>query len=227
MIAIPASAAAARRPAVVARCAPAHAHVLLANAQAEVYTAVEFVGRYPERTTIVRGCAKGHKRTYALGQVEACEGGAGGEGCLGIKLERLAGPVVAFAENRVAYAPVGELSGPAGVASARWLVVVRDLRTGRVLQTVPTGTLQIPQREVTGVGYAVAIVVKSDGAVAWIAENREQSAGTKIDYEVHAVDNTGSRLLASGTGIDPHSLALAGSTLYWKQGGKPMSAPLD
>jgi hypothetical protein len=74
-----------------------------------------------------------------------------------------------------------------------------------------------------GIGATAAIVVKSDGAVAWIVETRQEE-GT---YEVHAVDKAGSRLLASGADIDPSSLALAGSTLYWTQGGKPMSASLN
>jgi len=46
-------------------------------------------------------------------------------------------------------------------------------------------------------------------------------------YEVRAVDKTGSRLLASGGDIDPTSLALAGSTLYWTQGSLPFSAQLQ
>jgi hypothetical protein len=68
-------------------------------------------------------------------------------------------------------------------------------------------------------------VVKSDGAVAWIVAiyGREHPA----EYEVHALDRTGSRVLAFGPGISPRSLALAGSTLYWTQGGNPMSAPLN
>jgi hypothetical protein len=45
--------------------------------------------------------------------------------------------------------------------------------------------------------------------------------------EVHAVDTTGSRLLASGTDIGSKSLALAGSTLYWTQGDTPMSTTLN
>jgi hypothetical protein len=66
----------------------------------------------------------------------------------------------------------------------------------------------------------VAIVVKSDGSVAWIVESSSE-------YQVRAVDKSGSRVLSSGTNIDPHSLALAGSTLYWTQGGKPKSAMLN
>ena len=71
------------------------------------------------------------------------------------------------------------------------------------------------------------MVVKSDGAVAWIAENEIGPPHGPPEYEVNAVDKTGNRTLAAGTDIAPSSLALAGSTLYWTQGGKPMSAPLN
>jgi len=44
---------------------------------------------------------------------------------------------------------------------------------------------------------------------------------------VHAADMAGSRLLASGSDLDPTSLALAGNTLYWTEGGQPHSAQLN
>jgi len=37
----------------------------------------------------------------------------------------------------------------------------------------------------------------------------------------------GTRLLASGFDVSPSSLALAGSTIYWTQGGKPESSTLN
>jgi hypothetical protein len=78
-----------------------------------------------------------------------------------------------------------------------------------------------------GVGPAVAIIVKSNGSVAWIAENEIGPPRGPAEYEVHALDSSGSRMLAFGSDIDPHSLALAGSTLYWTQGDKPFSAALQ
>jgi hypothetical protein len=122
-------------------------------------------------------------------------------------------------------------------------VVVRDLRTGRVLHRVPTGAPLEPKPGYVGVGNVVSIVVKSDGAVAWIADDYERSGtahGTEY-IDVYAVDKSGTRLLAAGTEIDPSSLALSvggsnigqgsrtapGSTLYWTQGGQPMSASLN
>jgi hypothetical protein len=81
--------------------------------------------------------------------------------------------------------------------------------------------------------------------VAWVAEDYERSSrvhgGTEAPFfDVYASDRTGTRLLASGTNVDPSSLALsagsfgvggllratAGSTLYWTQGGKSESALL-
>ena len=75
------------------------------------------------------------------------------------------------------------------------------------------------------------MVLKTDGSVAWINEFGlvVNKFGTvhPMEYEVHAVDKNGSRVLGSGTNVDPHSLALAGSTLYWTQDGSPMSTVLN
>jgi hypothetical protein len=68
-----------------------------------------------------------------------------------------------------------------------------------------------------------ALLVKSDGSVAWIVE----TGYPVVQYQVHTVDKSGSRVLASGTDIDPRTLALSGGVLYWTQGGKPMSAVLN
>ena len=101
-----------------------------------------------------------------------------------------------------------------------------------MLHRVPTGTPPTPHPGTVGIGNVVSLVVKSDGAVAWIAEDGEvvspSNPSVKVSaFEVEAVDASGSRLLASGAEIEPHSLALAGSTLYWTQGGKSMSATLN
>src|SRR4029077_17139210 len=102
-----------------------------------------------------------------------------------------------------------------------------------------------PPARYIGVGNVVALVLKSDGSVAWIADDYMRSitpGGTGPPYfDVYAVDRSGTRLLASGTDVDPSSLALsvggnnigmssrsvAGSTLYWTQGGKPFSTTLN
>ena len=105
-----------------------------------------------------------------------------------------------------------------------FLIIVRDLHNGHVLHKVPTGVPFPPDPLVVGNGPASSIALKNDGSVAWITAD---SVGETIYYEVHALDKTGNRLLATGTDIVPHSLALAGSTLYWTQDGKPFSTKLN
>jgi hypothetical protein len=81
----------------------------------------------------------------------------------------------------------------------------------------------VPKPMSIGIGPAVAIVVKRDGSVAWIVETIQELGG----YQVHAVDKSGSRVLASSPDIDRTSLALAGSTLYWTRSGEPFSSSLN
>jgi hypothetical protein len=124
----------------------------------------------------------------------------------GVTNETLAGPVVAYERYRDAFGA----DEPKGIA-----IVVRNLRTGRVLHDTAASSSSLE-----GENF-VSIVVTADGAAAWIVET-----GARL-YQVHAVDANGTHALAVGTEIEPRSLALAGSTLYWTQGGKPMSAPLN
>ncbi len=213
LVSVTSAGAVAGRKKVVPRCPGAHSRMVVADGQAEVYLAPEeaalpeFLGFY--------GCSFAHRRSYLLGSPPAYSSSGGS----GIKLETLAGPIVAYA------------SSSSGQVAVHWLIIVRDLRNGRILHSVPTGTRLHPEPPRTeggitgqdvGSGPAKAIVDKSDGAVAWIVEtDREEGS-----YQVHALDGSGSRLLAEGAEIEPSSLALAGSTLYWTQGGKAMSASL-
>jgi hypothetical protein len=230
-----ASVSAATRPPQL-RCGVRHAHVIAATRDAAVV-----VGEHGEEVDGVYGCAIGH-RTYKLGLPEEC----GEEGCGGISRQVITGTTVAYqwASRRYGLAP--EIPN-----SYSWFVVVRNLRTDRVLRKVPTGAPLAPSPRYTGVGDVESMVVKRDGAVAWIAADFERSPGERLvtppcevfpdgrvcpapgyeppfifSYDVYASDRRGTRLLASGTDVAPHSLKLHASTLSWTQGGKPMSAPL-
>ncbi len=99
------------------------------------------------------------------------------------------------------------------------MIIVRNLQTGAVLHRVPPSIVNHAD-----FGPAAAIVVKADGAVAWAVE-RQAPDGSLVD-EIRAADKMGYRVVATGPGIDAASLALAGSTLYWTQDGKPASAVL-
>jgi hypothetical protein len=206
-----ASGASAARHTAATKCKPGRANLLAADTQAQVYKVVNNVGPYWE----VVGCAYGG-RPYVLGEVPGNQLGPGAGG--GLRHVILTGVMSAYADY---------LFGEVGWA--RWLIVVRNLRTGQTLHRVPTGNLEEPNPNPysAGIGPAVAILVKNDGSVAWIAEDCYLSENKPTYYQIHAVDKLGSRVLAEGTDIAPRSLALAGNTLYWTQGGKPFSAPLD
>lgn len=228
-----ASSAAARRTARVAQCPPAHSKVLLTDGRAQIYTVEQYVKwegvAGPQRFfstghLLLRGCAHGQKRSYGLGEYCSREAEVGTAPCA--EPVSLAGAMVAYGD-----AWVSEDRYQTSIGSSEWRVIVRDLRTGRVLHDVPTGAALRPVREYIGVGPAVAIVVRSNGAVAWIAEDYERSSGlgTPVEvpyFDVYAADKGGTRLLASGFDVNPSSLALAGGTLYWTQNGKPVSAVL-
>ena len=193
------------------RCAPKHARIIVSNAQVQVYKGPD---RNREGLPAIYGCARSGHRSYVLGEMAMFSSAGGG----GIDHETLAGTMVAYEE----------ISGnplPEGGSEKSWLVLVRDLRTGRWIHRAFTGVARVPKDE--GVGPLTALVLKSDGSVAWIANVGGLSGYAPAEYEVHALDKSGSRLLASGKEIDPHSLALKGSALSWTQTSKPFSTILN
>jgi hypothetical protein len=121
----------------------------------------------------------------------------------------LTGPIIAF-EHDYTEPENGE---------DRSRIIVRDLRTGRTLHSVYTAT----QSELAR-GPAGVLVLKPDGSVAWTTEGPEEPAQISI---VHVLDKSGARPVATGTGIDSFSLALAQSTIYWTQNGTPHSATIQ
>jgi hypothetical protein len=203
----------------ITRCLAGRSHVIVANAKAQVYEGPS-IGKRGEsipESPVYYGCVYGRKKSYELGLPE---GGTSG-GSWRSYAYTLAGPIVAYAEAaRIGY----EEQNPKYI----YKVVVRDLLNGRLLHNLPTG---IPPRGANreGIGEVTALVVKRDGAVAWIVQVLENMAGGRLrsNYEVRAVDKAGRRVLAISTEIGPHSLKLRGSTLHWTQGGKPMSATLN
>jgi hypothetical protein len=204
--AVSASAAKHTKHTKSANCSTIHSQLFAADTQAQVYVALA-----PSEAAFYYGCVYGVRHTYTLGEVHGCGGGGGGGRCYGIRAVTLAGTLVAYQEF---------INAP-----QVWLIVVRDLRTGRILRRVPTNAPGPPNTS----GSVEALVLKPDGAVAWIAQaTLTKTSGERREYEVYAADATGeSRLLAAGLGIDPTSLALAGSTLFWTQTSQAMSTPLN
>lgn len=187
-------------------CATNRGQMFAANSKAEVFVAANSVP-----TNAYYGCVYGSRRTYELGTPSDCIDVSLGE-CGGITNVVLSGSVVAYEES--------------SNRPLVWWIIVRDLRSGRVLRRLRTNT----PGPVNTAGALEALVLKSDGAVAWVSQAHLPTAvpNGPREYEVYAADATGeSRLLASGPGIEPGSLALAGSMVYWTQEGRPLSAPLN
>jgi hypothetical protein len=191
-------------------CRPGRAKLIAADTQALVY--LGSVVELSSRTRIVTylGCIRSARRAYELGGpgVSSSSGGAG------TRQFALAGSIVAWEK--------WSNTGMGQPKQKEWVVFVRDLRTGRILNKLPTGTATV--KEWTGVGPTSEIVVDSRGDVAWIARVADEEG--LHGYEVHVADRSGARTLATGVDIAPKSLAIAGTTLYWTQGGTPASTVL-
>jgi hypothetical protein len=188
-------------------CRPGHSHVVAANKRAEVFEVNGYERRFD-------GCAYGQAHRYVLGQGEyGSSSGSGGSGDY-----TLAGTTVAFTE----FFGEGAL-GNGG--SSDWVAVV-NLRNGKRLHRVRTATPPCEPKPYEG-AIVESLRLKEDGAVAWIAADEQRHCSVPFNmYEVHALDSSGGRVLATGTDINPKSLALAGSTISWRQGGRPYSASL-
>jgi hypothetical protein len=117
---------------------------------------------------------------------------------LGVRRVSLNGPSVAY-ENVVCQH-----------TDCRGSIQVRNLRSGvRRRSVMPPGA-----------GAADRVLASKSGAVAWTRSPRENVV------DVRALGPSGERLLDSGPDVDPKSLALAGSTVYWTRGSQPYSANL-
>ncbi len=181
---------------------------MAADSEAVVYRVND-----PHLGRAIRACVYGGQRVVGLGSPVVCGSGV----CFGVRDLQLVGTLVAY-ESFLSNLTGGE-----------WFVVVRNLRSGRIIRHIPTGTSLKPMSE-TGVGPVTDLVVKADGSVVWIADDIERRIVTNVPYsetpyfDVYASDAAGTRLLAAGADIQSSSLALAGGTVYWSEAGRASSA---
>ncbi len=153
------------------------------------------------------------------GSVYGCASGIGGSHRLGSSGFTLRGPRIEMARVAGRIAAYG-MSSP-GVDTGYATVEVRRLSDGRLLARRPATTTA----GVEGFESVDAIVVRSDGAVAWIATAR--SIGSpRFVRQLQALDRRGLRLLDAGRALVPTSLRLRGSTLSWRHGASIRTAPL-
>jgi hypothetical protein len=153
----------------------------------------------------VYGCAAGASKSYTLGRAARS-----------ITAPRV-GPVV-VAGQVAAYGLTRF-----GVDTADSQVVVRRLSDGKQLASAPA-TATSPVEGIQSVG---SIVLKTDGAVAWIGDARSLVSRLGAVVEVRRIDKRGAALLDSGTEVKPGSVRLRGSTLSWLHGGATRHASLQ
>lgn len=173
-------------------------------AAAQTLTA-DRVARVYESGANVYGCATAAGRSFLLGASARTirEGRAGPFA--------LAGTDVAYGYTRY------------GVDTVAAQVIVRDLASGRQVRSEPP-TSQPPRVEFAQ--SIEAIVVKADGAVAWVGESGSVMSRSR-DVEVDRADRRGLARLDSGPGVEAGSLKLHGSTIRWRHGARERSAKLD
>lgn len=134
---------------------------------------------------------------------------------------------VAFAEGANAYVGVMNLS-TGRVRRFREYEEVAPVKAppNECPSGVPNCSVVCPQVD--------SLVLKPDGAIAWIAVNfhapspTDPSCGTGIApvIEVRRHDQRGLDVIATGAGIVPGSLRLAGATLSFSDGGHTVTATL-
>jgi hypothetical protein len=145
----------------------------------------------------VYGCSMDGSGAFLLGQRKTCIGAA-----------RVA-PVV-VARQFAAYG-----STRCGIDTGSTQVVVRRLTDGKIVRTAvatsPPG--------VEAYQSIASLVLRSDGAVAWIGVGRSLVGHGSPKIEVYRANRRGKvQLLDSGPSVRPGSLTLNGSRLTWKNG---------
>jgi hypothetical protein len=186
------------------RCQPKRSRTVVATGAARIFTLSKV--HEGNHVQLVYGCAFSKNRRYLLSRVED-----DGEYATGSATQdpRLLG-------RRVAYVLVGIDSARSkfGGGNPGSSLVVKDLRTGRVVSSATT-----PENA----GVADFDATRS-GALAWIeAAYHDFAAPT---YRVFKQDAGGQTLLDSTSGISGDSLAISGSTVYWTNAGSARSTTL-
>jgi hypothetical protein len=92
-------------------------------------------------------------------------------------------------------------------------VRVIDARTGKIARS--------PRLGIGAIGLA-GLALRGDGALAYVTA---VSMGMSTVYEVHRFAGGSDTVLDTGPDVDPLSLALGSSTVYWTRAGIPRSAP--
>jgi hypothetical protein len=184
-----------------ARCAPAGARTVVANATVRVFSRPTSAGRR------VYACLKRTNRTTWLRPLPSAN------------LETVTVERFVLLRNHVGYVQrrLGFRQG------AEFRVVIRDAARGRLVSSTPALIGAAPAAGDERRDGVTDLAIAPGGHAAWIV--RDVSApGTPL--RVVANDVAGRRVVAEGL-VDPHSLELDGETLRWTEDGVSKSAPFD
>ena len=189
-------------------CPPKRSKTLDGGPAGQIYVAAGTSQRDGEQDRVYL-CSYRSRRRAPIG-VDDCFNASG------VELTRFAGKLLGIDYSTCT---------PGGTTAS---IVVRRTRTGRRLRRVdpaPDIALRTDGAVLTVVDVT-DLVVRADGALAWIVRVDNPASGP-AGYQVRSSSKgTGDQMEAQGDDIAPRSLALAGSTLYWTQGGAARSAAL-
>lgn len=194
------------------KCKPVGGKTIAIEARARVY-ALPLRGRLaeqdPEDVRVI-GCLFSTGRALALGTSRGAPRG----------FKPLAGAV--NPEVAAVTAPFAAYSTSVqGVDFNRIWVIVRNLITGEVLQTVSAA----PKVGVEPESSATDMAVSHSGAVAWISQGRSLGGGGRNSEVALSAPGQPTEILEEGD-IDPESLALHGNRLTWTNEGVRRSAEM-
>jgi hypothetical protein len=152
-------------------------------------------------------------RVYAVGQtVYACAGGGRsvrlGNSSVCVR-SQLVGPF-ALAGWLVAYG-----DETCGVDTGTSRVIVRSLSDGKVRHVFPATSVATGPESYSRV---LAVVLRGDGATAWITSSRSLAGNRAAQVELDAFQQGSRSLVDSSAQIRPRSLKLRGMNLTWTDG---------
>ena len=201
LVTVPAGEAKQRRHKQAA-CSLSGSKTVMATAEARLFTKVD-----RRRGTLSEyACLYSRNRRFLLSVGDMAPGGSGDT----TGLPALAGPYVAYVlghfDDSERYNP--EFKGFPNQVVAINLSTAAELR-------FPAAAGSSPAAKVSD------LVLSASGSFAWIGSG---SAGN----EVHRLDvgDAADTVVDSGPAVQPGSLALAGSTVYWTTATGPASAPI-
>jgi hypothetical protein len=166
--------------------------------------AASHTARVYQQHGVVYGCSSHGVMTYTLGRSENCN--------VSVRVAP-----VTVTGNLAAYG-----AEQCGIDFGTTSVIVRRLTDGKQLADSPATS----PPGVESFQHVDSLVLKRDGAVAWIGDGSSIVGHGRRVVEVRKLDKQGLSVLDSGAGVHTGSLRLHRSTLRWHDGTQTRTATL-